>query len=801
MEFIKILFNIAFTVLPLLLLLLLQQIPAARSTITQRSTTENKFQNAETSTIATKISQTTTKTTATPTIITTTTTTTINNKNKNNITTTTTTRALRKQEQIIDNSIDFAVDPCDDFYQYACGEWKQQLYEYNDEDTDAEDKSTERVFGANEAEQSVNDDADAESDKYDRTLAMIDYLADKEVLRYFNVRNMTKNLNTTTTSTAGSQTTTTKEPDFIIKVYKYYKSCIAIQQYEPIKYLEWLELNEHVKWPSLINTTTANSKEHDAHKHDHAAVAEVAGEEVDEIIMDDDDDDDAVDADDEAEESESGDDDNNEEPAQDYDSSWITTLAILRKYGMNGIFIEEVIYNTKSLPSKMFLGFNKPIKQGGFKSLKSDHLKIVLNNLKLQFSEDSFKKLWLQVTKFEWELTKLNDLGDELGTVIIPISHLPVSWLVDYLRVILQQTKPLDSSMRIVLTNAGYFMALNELLNEYENNFLNQYLQIRFLWHLYQQEPQTFQPLDCILHIKHYMPLAFEWIFEQQNQHLHEEIPKIQDLYSNLRRQFNLTLYTNKNNFDSATLDHFVKKLESIQLNVGSFVDIDRSKFFYENRKFYSHLILSSREFFSNHLKMLKFNFNSLHFGMRTVNTYSHYYDMQEYNRGLTSAPHFNKRLNILHIPLSLLQPPLYHKDFTDIYKYSSMGFILAQTLMYSFNLNGLAAAEHPKLFKHLKCLGSWDSAEVNDKIADVSGFRLAYHSFFQAHANTLVSNRKKFFLNFAQSFCGASRSSDDDLGRSPVNYALAQFSEFAKTFECSPDSHMHPHEKCYLWD
>ncbi|XP_046812174.1 neprilysin-4-like [Lucilia cuprina] len=801
MEFIKILFNIAFTVLPLLLLLLLQ-IPAARATT--RSSTENNnnnhnIQNAETTTIATTIITTTPTTTAT---------TTNNNKNKNNISTTISIGELRKHEQIIDNSIDFTVDPCDDFYQYACGEWKQQLYHQHHHHYNIADHTEDKSSDGEErkAEQTVkydNDDDDAQSDKYDRTLAMIDYLADKEVLKYFNKRNMTKNLNTTTTARTQATTTapTTKEPDFIIKVYKYYKSCIAIQQYEPIKYLEWLELNEHVKWPSLINTTTTatattatNSEEHQTNKHDHNADTE--GEEDDEIVMDADDDDD----DDEVDETKTAD-EMNDEAAQDYDSSWIITLAKLRKYGMNGIFIEEIIYNTKSFPTKMLLGFNKPTKEGGFKSMKNEHLKIILNNLNLKLSADSYKKLWLQVTKFEWQLTKLNDLSDELGTTMITIAYLPVPWLSDYLKVIFNQTRPLDANMRIVITNVAYFMALDDLLNEYDDNFLNQYLQMRFLWHLYQQEPQHFQPLECIQHIKSFIPLAFDWIYEKQNDYLKPEIPKINVMFNNLRRQFNLTLYNNRNNFDSATLDQLVKKLESIQLYVGSFVDIDGSEFFYENRKFYSSLKLSSAEYYFNHLKMLKFNFEALHFGMQGVSTHSRYYDMQEYNRGLSSAPYFNQRLNTLNIPLSLLRPPLYHKDFTDIYKYSSLGFLIGQTLMYGFNLNGLAKEEHTtKLMQQVKCLGSWQSTEFNDKIADTSGLRLSYHSFFHSHNNNLISNRKKFFLNYAQTFCG-SHNSDEALGRSHVNYALAQFAEFAKTFECSPDSHMNPHEKCYLWD
>ncbi|XP_061386153.1 endothelin-converting enzyme 1-like [Musca vetustissima] len=110
------------------------------------------------------------------------------------------------QERLYLLSMDTNISPCDDFYGYACGNWKP-----------------ENGGGT-----------------YQETLTKLDYEVNVELKQI--LRNV-------------SQTTSKK---YAAEVSDYYKSCLATEVPTTVEYLKWLETHEHdLQWP--ISVTQGNS--------------------------------------------------------------------------------------------------------------------------------------------------------------------------------------------------------------------------------------------------------------------------------------------------------------------------------------------------------------------------------------------------------------------------------------------------------------------------------------------------------------------------------------------------------------
>ncbi|XP_036447593.1 membrane metallo-endopeptidase-like 1 isoform X2 [Colossoma macropomum] len=121
----------------------------------------------------------------------------------------------------------------------------------------------------------------------------------------------------------------------------------------------------------------------------------------------------------------------------------------------------------------------------------------------------------------------------------------------------------------------------------------------------------------------------------------------------------------------------------------------------------------------------------------------------------------------------------------------------------------------------------SWDLAggqnvcgisTLGENIADNGGVRQAYKAYKKWREaegeepylpGLDLNNEQLFFLNFAQVWCGtyrpeyASQSIRTD-SHSPLNYrvlgSLQNFDAFSEAFHCKPGSPMNPHVKCRVW-
>ncbi|XP_073835183.1 neprilysin-1-like [Musca autumnalis] len=620
----------------------------------------------------------------------------------------------QKYSDIIEGSMDIQADPCDDFYQFACGKWE----EYH-----------EKIYNGR-----------------NQMLSMTDYEVNRELSQLLNTMSVRR------------------QPMFVKKVHSFYKSCIRVQQFDHFSYLDWIKEQENLRLPKLW--TGRSSRSH-------------------------------------------------------YD--WVHTLAIMRRYGMNGIFIEEIMIHRRDDNTRTMIDLDKPVEGMGFVPLTFENLEDLLKNLDMPSNVKTFEKLWQEIHEFEERLDELQEIEDEEGTRLVKVKDLPLPWLHRYLATVLDYTM-LDPNMEVYLQNLDYMEKLYDLLKKYSNHFISRYLEVRFLWHLQQKGPRKFEPVECVDTLRTLMPLAMHWLYRQHHPELPEYSTGIQDMFVNIVKHFRQTLVGNHLQFNASLLEHLSQKLDNIQLKIGNLPQHNAKEILED---FYDDLILSPIDFYGNHLKVLNSVFKAAHSNHPNTLTknITQFFNLETYGEGSSSSPYFLTRANIIMVPFTTLRLPLYHPQYENIYKYSSLGSTLAHEIFHGFDRMGLQvdykgqmnawqynnALDTPKFAGNYNCLRGLYPDVVDEKIADISGLRYAYSTFFEQFPNAVVETRhlrgqemslkKIFFLNFAQLFCDPNISDVEHGDVSDrINDALSHFTEFSKTFRCSRQSRMLPQEMCQVW-
>ncbi|XP_046803209.1 membrane metallo-endopeptidase-like 1 [Lucilia cuprina] len=628
----------------------------------------------------------------------------------------------RKQKKIIEGSMDLKANPCNDFYQFACGNWDEVFLEAGT--------------------------------KYYEPITMLDYNVNKEMSGVFK-RFIPRN-----------------KPKFIQNAYNYYTSCVDLSKYEAVKYLVWLKANDQFKWPSLWTPPKKNTQ-----------------------------------------------------------FDWVQTLAKMRTYGLNDVFIQQIVMSQINDVKSFIIDIDKPVMDDGFKPLTEVNLNVLMNSLPAAISTEELQKLWLEIESFEKKLQELDEIEDSeveneedyIKERSIYVKDLPLDWLKDYLKVILNQTD-LNPHMPLYIQNIPYMKALDSLLKQYTQRFICKYLEIRFLWHLHQDGPANFLDEDCLSSTRSLMSTAMHWLYEEQHPELAREYASIYEMFNNVRKHFNNTIIKNNHGFNATVIEYLQNKINNMKLRLNN---IPRSGTVATLEKFYQPLDLDAEKFYENHLKLLRFNFEARQQLLNSKTTILDFTYLENSETGSSSSPFFVQNANYIFVPLTLLQPPIYSPDMDDIYKYSSLGFLLAHEMFHGFDDSGLLTdangsmsliqfEENPLFNASFNCLLELNPLVISEKIADVSGLRYAYQAFFDANPDARTKTRriygqeismsKVFFLNFAQFFCGNtspdefSSMSDHGSDRERVTDALTHFPEFAKTFSCSRQHRMYPHDACHLW-
>ncbi|NXD72319.1 NEP protein, partial [Eolophus roseicapillus] len=200
---------------------------------------------------------------------------------------------------------------------------------------------------------------------------------------------------------------------------------------------------------------------------------------------------------------------------------------------------------------------------------------------------------------------------------------------------------------------------------------------------------------------------------------------------------------------------------------------------------------------------------------------------------------------NQIVFPAGILQPPFFSASQPRSLNYGGIGMVIGHEITHGFDDNGRNFNENGDLvdwwteesarnFKELsQCMVyqygnfSWDLAggqhlsginTLGENIADNGGIRQAYkayENFVKKHGKEkllpgLEMNHKQlFFLNFAQVWCGTYRpeyavnSIKTDVhspGKFRVIGSLQNSPEFSEAFSCTDRNYMDPAKKCRVW-
>uniref|UniRef100_A0A1I8NM60 Peptidase M13 N-terminal domain-containing protein n=1 Tax=Stomoxys calcitrans TaxID=35570 RepID=A0A1I8NM60_STOCA len=500
-----------------------------------------------------------------------------------------------------------------------------------------------------------------------------------------------------------------KYPQFLSSIHNHYQSCKNRGEFEVLNYLKWMHDNTDIKWP-LVRQQQNEGKD---------------AKEAEEALA--------------------------------YD--WIELLALTRSYGFNDIFIYESVVQRQDDPLKLIIEIKRPalyaigdlrsqvydtkghlqhMDMEGFRNFQLDLL-----NLTVRLVER------LEKASFEHIMETKSQPGDTKPQ-LVRVKELQLPWLVKYLETLLNRS-PLDADMEIYINSVEYLHTVYSFMNERGNRFMTEYIQLRFF--IYLQQQHLNRGFECGHDIRESFPLVMQWAYEQNNLQLKWQIPRVEKMYDNLKQQFRQSLLENRYNFGENVHQYLLEKLDNLQLMMGQ-MNV------FELQRYYNNLSLAKNNYYGNHLQITNFHFKRLHealYGEQLTPSSPVMWHLQQFaeygqslDKTLTLAhlPKLYPRLNVIYLPLTLLQPPYYEDGLSEEFIYGSTGFWLAHAIVKSFDQHHLAYDAQGKvniqmlqqiqsnqkfeksLIELRRDFAKNDFGDSENVGNDLGGLKLAYNSF-----------------------------------------------------------------------
>ncbi|KAM7360117.1 phosphate-regulating neutral endopeptidase PHEX-like [Cochliomyia hominivorax] len=515
---------------------------------------------------------------------------------------------------------------------------------------------------------------------------------------------------------------------------------------------------------------------------------------------------------------------------------WLFTVATLRKYGFNGVFVTQ---NINVLPSNGSHYVVEITQHSGGSTFEFDDLEEIFINFGFYHNESHL--LTSEVMKLEKAVTKLAQVTYVNETEEFKYSDnfklyslekfqklVPqVDWF-KYFSIVLNRSDDLSElQVQTFALDLKFYKNLNELFNKTSNETIAYYIMLKFMLYINTNLPQ-YRPKDCIKYLRSYMPIYMNYLYEEFifKSKRHEMESVLHSIFENLKLEFKQMVHENHLKLDSFEQDFILKELQTLQLKIGN-LPANCSEEFVLN--YYRNLRTNVSDFFYNHLELLKF------------------INLQEYQKLRNIYVPFSQKIfdldpstfassspvkifdNAILIPYGYLQMPLFHYRLHELYQYSHFGFILAHEIIHAYdmfhiiydhqgNYNWLGSRVASHYFPYLQCYAHSPSDILSENIADISGLRLAYRTYehvlkeFEDFNLDLMNLTKEqfFFVNSVQFLCAnirkisnidlASLELSHDMHDTRVRRNWGNYEEFGRVFHCPSNSSMSPVETCRLW-
>jgi predicted metalloendopeptidase len=197
---------------------------------------------------------------------------------------------------------------------------------------------------------------------------------------------------------------------------------------------------------------------------------------------------------------------------------------------------------------------------------------------------------------------------------------------------------------------------------------------------------------------------------------------------------------------------------------------------------------------------------------------------------------------NQIVFPAGILQPPFFSEQFSPAMNFGALGMIIGHEMMHGFDDTGRKYDEVGRLTQwwsdgaqaafeeRAACVERlYSSIEIapdlhingkltlGENIADLGGIKAAWggwQRYRERHPGETspvpgLTPEQLFFVSFAQSWCGLAREEELRVrtatdthapSRARVNVTLSQTPMFHQTFQCAPQTAMHPIDRCEVW-
>ncbi|XP_023305177.2 neprilysin-11-like [Lucilia cuprina] len=373
----------------------------------------------------------------------------------------------------------------------------------------------------------------------------------------------------------------------------------------------------------------------------------------------------------------------------------------------------------------------------------------------------------------------------------------------------------------LVVANLAYFRKLSDLVYKTSAETLIHTLKLKFLGYLEKQMPRSASsPLKCLQHMRDLVPLALDYIYEKEiYQHKRNASDLvIQKLFKTMQQKFAHIISQHSQELSMEEKDFLLEKIYYMKLNIGNLPMHTDEQYYHD---YFASWESFNGSFYWNHLNALQHQ-RTERFSMLNLQWFT---PIHSYFHWPFGSPAYQPSANLLIIPHTYLQYPIFQPDFHELFLYAELGNTLGHEMLHAFDTNGLQydsqgnpsalfmqnLPDKKSFMRSLECLNKQRSSSLNEKIADFSGFRLAYDSYFQRNSvpkfrgETHLTNKQLFFIKFAQFFCAVNpkRIYYDDSHDTPflrVPQVVHNHPEFEQVFGCQRKVGKVLVEKCNMW-
>ncbi|KAL7739103.1 hypothetical protein ACLKA6_013718 [Drosophila palustris] len=659
------------------------------------------------------------------------------------------TRPAPSIQELLANQLQSYMDtkarPCENFYQYACGNWQLQQQEAH----------THHGHGQQRGQREQPEQLQPSD-----TLGVLDYFLNRQLEHLLRRGN----------ASSSSSSSEELQPELHKKMRNYYRSCKRLKPYNLKKYLQLLQPGNGTHWPLLSRSW------------------------------------------------------------QPEKFNWLATIGRLRLYGLNGVLLKEQVLPRWDDSSSYSVYLDKPSLAETTPMGEGAMIELLLD---IGQTKRVANELARQVDAFERKLHRLQDLEDDEGAKEMQLGYL-AEYLpqLQFLRYMQQlRDSDLDLLSTLIIQNVPYMRALDELLLRQKPETVCNYIMLRLLAFLKQQGPAEISRVECIASLRRAMPLAASWLIGQR---FHESSfePVINDLFGRLKTRFDQMLAENRLQLQPPIVQVLREKLQEMRLQLG-FVQLNDSDFVED---YYERVQINAHSFYGNQLALLRLRVEQNHrllldSSQSDVNNVSY---LMDHWLSSSSSPFYVKPRNLVMLPYGMLQLPVWHLNMSELQQHAMLGFALAHELIHGFDSSGIdydslgnimgpseEISGNPRFAESLNCMQqqlATGSRSLNEKLADYEALRLVYETYFgedmlldrKEPRDPLLpqfSQRQRFFISFAQFFCGKLQSLslhaqhlEHAVDELRVMQTLANYEEFSREFGCERRTKMQAKQKCRVW-